>query len=89
VIGYDSEDDAVAIANDSAYGLSGSVWSGDAERAQSIAKRVRTGSVGVNQFMLDMGGPFGGFKRSGIGREYGVEGIDEYVELQQVTAPAA
>jgi aldehyde dehydrogenase (NAD+) len=89
VIGYDDEDDAVAIANDSTYGLSGTVWSRDAERALSIARRVRAGNVGVNQFMLDMGGPFGGFKRSGLGREYGVEGIDEYAELQQVTAPAA
>jgi betaine-aldehyde dehydrogenase len=52
-----------------------------------VAKRVRTGNIGVNQFMLDMGGPFGGFKRSGVGREYGVEGIDEYVELQQITSP--
>jgi betaine-aldehyde dehydrogenase len=88
VIGYDDEDDAVAIANDSTYGLSGTVWSRDAERALSIARRVRAGNVGVNQFVLDMGGPFGGFKRSGLGREYGVEGIDEYVELQQVTTPA-
>jgi betaine-aldehyde dehydrogenase len=87
VIPYDGEDEAVAIANDSIYGLSGSVWSGDPERARSVAKRVRTGNIGVNQFMLDMGGPFGGFKRSGVGREYGVEGIDEYVELQQITSP--
>jgi aldehyde dehydrogenase (NAD+) len=89
VIGYDDEDDAVAIANDSTYGLSGSVWCRDAERARSVAKRVRAGNVGVNQSRLDIGGPFGGFKQSGLGREYGIEGIDEYVELQQVTAPAA
>jgi betaine-aldehyde dehydrogenase len=88
VIPYDDEDDAVAIASDSAYGLAGSVWSGDPERARSVAKRVRSGNVGVNQFMLDIGGPFGGFKRSGLGLEYGVEGIDEYVELQQITSPA-
>jgi aldehyde dehydrogenase (NAD+) len=87
VIPYSGEDEAVAIANDSPYGLSGSVWSGDAERAARVARRLRTGNVGVNQFMLDIGGPFGGFKQSGLGREYGVEGIDEYVELQQVTAP--
>jgi betaine-aldehyde dehydrogenase len=86
VIPYDGEEEAIAIANDSDYGLSGSVWSGDRERAWRVAKRLRTGNVGVNQFMLDIAGPFGGFKRSGLGREYGLEGIDEYVELQQVTA---
>ena len=57
-------------------------------RAQSMAKRVRSGNVGVNHFGLDPGGPFGGFKRSGVGREYAVEGIDEYVELQQLTSAA-
>jgi aldehyde dehydrogenase (NAD+) len=89
VIPYAGEEDAIAIANDSDYGLSGSVWSGDPERAQRVAKRVRTGNIGVNQFMLEIAGPFGGFKRSGLGREYGLEGIDEYVELQQITSPAA
>jgi aldehyde dehydrogenase (NAD+) len=88
VIPYDGDDDAIAIANDSAYGLSGSVWSADPERARRVAKQVRTGNIGVNQFMLEIGGPFGGFKRSGLGREYGLEGIDEYVELQQLTSPA-
>jgi (Z)-2-((N-methylformamido)methylene)-5-hydroxybutyrolactone dehydrogenase len=88
VIPYSGEEEAVAIANDSPYGLSGSVWSDDAERAGRVARRLRTGNVGVNQFMLDIGGPFGGFKHSGLGREYGLEGIDEYVELQQLTAPA-
>ncbi len=87
VIPYSGEEEAVAIANDSPYGLSGSVWSDDAERAGRVARRLRTGNVGVNQFMLDIGGPFGGFKHSGLGREYGREGIDEYVELQQLTAP--
>jgi aldehyde dehydrogenase (NAD+) len=87
VIAYDSDDEAVAIANESSYGLSGSVWSGDPERARRVAERVRTGSIGINHAMLDIGGPFGGFKRSGLGREYGVEGIDGYVELQQMTSP--
>ncbi len=87
VIPYADDAEAIAIANDSAYGLSGSVWGGDAERARRIAARIRTGSIGVNHSMLDVGGPFGGFKRSGLGREYGLEGIDEYVELQQLTAP--
>jgi betaine-aldehyde dehydrogenase len=81
-------EEAVAIANESSYGLSGSVWSGDPERARRVAERVRTGSIGINHAMFDIGGPFGGFKRSGLGREYGVEGIDGYVELQQMTSPA-
>jgi betaine-aldehyde dehydrogenase len=89
VIAYDGEEEGITIANDSTYGLSGSVWSSDPERARSVAKRIRTGNIGVNQSMLDPGGPFGGFKRSGLGREYAVEGVDEYVELQQVTSPAA
>ena len=87
VIPYADEAEAIAIANDSVYGLSGSVWSGDEEHGRRIAARIRTGSIGVNVSMLDIGGPFGGFKRSGLGREYGLEGIDEYVELQQLTAP--
>jgi betaine-aldehyde dehydrogenase len=89
VIRYDGDNEAVAIANDSDYGLSGSVWGRDLERALSLARRVRTGNIGINQSMLDLGAPFGGFKRSGLGREYGLEGIDGYVELQQVTSPAA
>jgi len=89
VIPYDGEDEAIGIANDSAYGLAGSVWSADPDRARSLARRVRSGNMGVNQAMLELGGPFGGFKGSGLGREYGVEGIDGYVELQQVTSPAS
>jgi aldehyde dehydrogenase (NAD+) len=88
VIAYEGDDEAIAIANQSSYGLSGSVWSDDPERARRVARRVRTGNIGVNQAMLEIGGPFGGFKRSGVGREYGVEGIDGYVELQQLTSPA-
>ncbi len=82
VIAYDDEDHAVAIANDSRYGLSGSVWGADAEHAKDIARRIRSGNVAVNQHTLDPAGPFGGFKQSGLGRENGVEGIGAYVELQ-------
>src|SRR3954452_19416886 len=82
VIPYDDEADAVAIANDSDYGLSGSVWGPDTEQAIDVARRIRSGNVAVNQHVLDLAGPFGGFKQSGLGREYGREGIDEYVELQ-------
>jgi aldehyde dehydrogenase (NAD+) len=84
VIPYDDEDDAVAIANDSPYGLSGSVWGSDAEHAKAVARRVRSGNVAVNQHTLDLVGPFGGFKQSGLGRENGIEGIEGYVELQTI-----
>jgi aldehyde dehydrogenase (NAD+) len=87
VIPYEDEDDAVTIANDSDYGLSGSVWGPDAEHAKDVARRIRSGSVAINQHTLDLGGPFGGFKQSGVGREYGLEGIDEYVEVQSIPYP--
>ena len=84
VIPYDDEDDAVTIANDSRYGLSGSVWGADAEHAKDIARRIRSGNVAVNQHILDPAGPFGGFKQSGLGRENGLEGIEAYVEVQSI-----
>jgi aldehyde dehydrogenase (NAD+) len=85
VIAYDDDDDAVAIANDSPYGLVGAVWSADADRAAAVATRLRTGSVAVNSStVMDFGSPFGGFKRSGIGREGGPEGIAGYTELQAI-----
>ena len=84
VIPYDDEEHAVAIANDSNYGLSGSVWGPDVEHAKDIARRIRSGNVAINQHTLDLGSPFGGFKQSGLGREYGLEGIEEYVEIQSI-----
>jgi aldehyde dehydrogenase (NAD+) len=84
VIPYDDEDHAVAIANDSSYGLSGSVWGRDAEHAKAVARRIRSGNVAVNQHTLDPIGPFGGFKLSGLGRENGIEGIAAYTELQTI-----
>ena len=84
VLPYADEDDAVRIANDSDYGLAGSVWTADTAHGLEVAARVRTGTYGVNMYMLDIGTPFGGFKQSGIGREFGPEGLDEYVELQSV-----
>ena len=84
VIPYDDEDHAVAIANDSSYGLSGSVWGPDVEHAKDVARRIRSGNVAVNQHTLDPAGPFGGFKQSGLGRENGLEGIEAYVELQSI-----
>lgn len=78
---YDDEDDAVAIANSTPYGLAGSVWSPNAERAMRLARRVRSGTVSLNsKKILDFAGPFGGFGLSGIGRELGPEGIDAYLE---------
>jgi aldehyde dehydrogenase (NAD+) len=86
---YDDEDHAVQLANDSSYGLSGAVYGADVERAQSIAARLRTGTVGVNGglwYGADV--PFGGFKQSGVGREMGVAGFEEYTEIQSVAVPA-
>jgi aldehyde dehydrogenase (NAD+) len=84
VIPYDGVDQAVAIANDSEFGLGGSVWSRDIERANDVARRVQTGSIGINHYMLDPAAPFGGVKASGIGRELGPEGLDAYLQLQSI-----
>ena len=84
VIHYDGVDQAVAIANDSEFGLGGSVWSRDIERANGVAKRVQTGSIGINHYMLDPAAPFGGVKASGIGRELGPEGLAAYLQLQSI-----
>ena len=88
VIPYDGEDDAVRVANDSEYGLGGTVWTSDPERGAAIARRVRTGSIGVNGFTLDPGAPFGGVKASGLGRELGPEGLAAYTELKSIYLPA-
>jgi len=88
VIPYDDADDAVRIANDSEYGLAGSVWTGDVDQGLDIARRVRTGTYGVNQYTMDFIAPFGGYKGSGLGREFGVEGLSHYVELKSIVPPA-
>jgi acyl-CoA reductase-like NAD-dependent aldehyde dehydrogenase len=85
VIPYADEDDAVAIANDSDYGLAGSVWTGDTGRGMAIAGRIRTGTFGVNQgYTMDPFAPFGGVKGSGYGRELGREGIDGYTDTKSI-----
>ncbi len=89
VIPFDDVKDAVRIANDSEYGLAGSVWTGDAELGMDIARRVRTGTYGVNQYTMDFVAPFGGYKSSGIGREFGKEGIEHYTELKSIVPPGA
>jgi aldehyde dehydrogenase (NAD+) len=89
VIPYDGEDEAVALANDSEYGLAGAVWTADAERGERVAGRVRSGAVAVNApGALDPLGPFGGLKQSGMGREGGHEGIAAYTEYQTILLPA-
>jgi acyl-CoA reductase-like NAD-dependent aldehyde dehydrogenase len=82
VLKYTDEADAVRIANDTDYGLAGSVWTSDVARGLEIAGEIRTGTYGINMYTLDTTAPFGGFKQSGIGREFGAEGLSEYVELQ-------
>jgi aldehyde dehydrogenase (NAD+) len=86
VLRYRDESDAVRIANESNYGLAGSVWTADIAHGLEVAASVRAGTYGINMYTLDIGSPFGGFKHSGIGREFGPEGLDEYVELQTVIA---
>jgi aldehyde dehydrogenase (NAD+) len=87
LIGYGDVDEAVAIANDSRYGLSGSVWTADNDAGLDVARRIRTGTFNVNTFMLENCAPFGGFKDSGLGRELGPEGLAAYVEYQSVNLP--
>ncbi len=84
IIPYDDEEDAIRIANDTPYGLSGYVSSGDLERARRVASKMRTGMVHINGAWLDSAAPFGGFKQSGNGREWGAHGIDEFLELKSV-----
>ena len=84
IIPYDTEDEAVEIANDTDYGLAGGVWSADAERATSVARRLRTGQVEVNGGGFNPMAPFGGYKQSGNGREFGAFGLDEFLEIKSL-----
>jgi aldehyde dehydrogenase (NAD+) len=84
VIPYDDEDDAIRIANDSPFGLAGSVWTKDRDHGRALANRLRTGMVGINGFAPDLWSPFGGYKESGIGREYGPVGLEGYLEYKSI-----
>jgi aldehyde dehydrogenase (NAD+) len=84
ILPYEDEDDAVRIANDSPYGLSGFVTSGNVDRARRVAKRIRAGNVHINNARVDFAGCFGGYKQSGNGREWGEEGLEEFLELKAV-----
>jgi aldehyde dehydrogenase (NAD+) len=88
IMKYETEEDAIRIANESEYGLCGSVWSENVERALEVAASIRTGLVAINSpTLLDLNAPFGGFGQSGIGRESGPEGLDAYLEYQTIITP--
>ncbi len=90
VISYRDEDEAIRIANDSEYGLAGSVFTADADRGYGVAARVRSGTFGVNEgYIMDPAAPFGGVKNSGYGRELGTEGIDSYTVSQSISTAVA
>jgi acyl-CoA reductase-like NAD-dependent aldehyde dehydrogenase len=84
IMAYDTEEEAIAIANDSEYGLAGGVWSADVEHAKQVARRIRTGRVDVNGGTFNTLAPFGGYKQSGNGRELGKFGLEEYLELKSL-----
>ena len=84
IIPYDSEDEAIAVANDSIYGLAGGVWGGTTERAMAVARRLRTGQVDINGGRFNPLAPFGGYKKSGIGRELGPLAIEEFFQLKAI-----
>jgi len=90
VIPYEDDVEAIAVANDSEFGLAGTVWSADEDRAIEVARELKTGTVGINGYQLDINAPFGGVKASGIGRELGPEGLEEFFALKSIyrTGPA-
>ena len=84
ILPYDTEEEAVRIANDSIYGLAGAVWSADAEHAEAVARRLRTGQVDINGGTFNTGAPFGGYKQSGVGRERGRYGVEEFLQIKSL-----
>jgi aldehyde dehydrogenase (NAD+) len=87
IIPYETEEEAVQIANDSAYGLAGSVWTTDIPRGIKISEKIRTGTYGINWYAFDPCCPFGGYKNSGIGRENGPEGVEHFTQQKSVLMP--
>ena len=87
IASYTSEDEALSLANDSEYGLSGGVWSEDIDRAIAFARKMRTGQVSVNGGPFNISAPFGGYKKSGNGRELGVHGFEEFLEIKSIQKP--
>ena len=87
ILSYRDEEEAIAIANDTPYGLSGAVFTADVERGIAIGARIRVGTFGVNGYALDFSLPFGGCKQSGVGREFGPEGLAEYTECKAIALP--
>ena len=85
IIPYDTEDDAIKIANDSAYGLAGSVWTTDIPKGIEISEKIRTGTYAINWYAFDPGAPFGGYKN--IGRENGPEGVEHFTQQKSVLMP--
>jgi aldehyde dehydrogenase (NAD+) len=83
-IAVNDDEDAIRVANESNYGLNGSVLTHDADAAYRIARRVRTGAIGQNGLRMDFGLPYGGFKQSGLGREGGIEGLAAYLETKTI-----
>ena len=88
IIPYTDIDNAIEIANDSDFGLSGGVWAGDNEEATNIARRIRTGHININGGQHNYEAPFGGYKQSGNGREWGDEGLSEFIEIKSIQSPA-
>jgi aldehyde dehydrogenase (NAD+) len=86
VIRYRGTDEAIALANDSDYGLGGTVWTSDPDRGKAVARKVRTGTIGINRYMPDPGAPFGGIKDSGIGRELGPDSLNAYLNFKSIYA---
>jgi acyl-CoA reductase-like NAD-dependent aldehyde dehydrogenase len=84
IMPYDSEEEALEIANSTIYGLAGGVWSDDAEKAKAFARRMQAGQVDVNGGSFNAMAPFGGYKQSGLGREFGRYGLEEYLEVKSL-----